>query len=101
MVSRVVLATTKWDDVLPDIGQRREQQLSETYWKEMLDKGSNMTRFLLTHESAWDIVDLILGVCPFLHLLDAFTNAPQHNDGPADSMRSLSITTTVSKESTT
>jgi hypothetical protein len=57
---KVVLATTKWDDVKPEVAERREKQLSREYWKEMLDKGSQMARFLHTPKSAWEIVDLII-----------------------------------------
>ena len=59
VVKNVVLATTKWRDILGDEGQRREQQLSETYWKKMLYEGVNTARFMDSLESAWGIVDLI------------------------------------------
>jgi hypothetical protein len=56
----VILATTKWDEISEEVGRRRERQLSDTYWKEMLDKGSRMARFTNTRESAWAVVDLIV-----------------------------------------
>jgi hypothetical protein len=63
-LSKVILVTTKWGDISADVGQRREQQLADTYWKEMLDKGSEMARFMNTPESAWAIVDLIVSRDP-------------------------------------
>ncbi|KAH7925400.1 hypothetical protein BV22DRAFT_439623 [Leucogyrophana mollusca] len=55
----VVLATTKWDDIQEDEGQRRQQQRSER-WQEMLDQGSYLVRFTNTRQSAWEVVDLLL-----------------------------------------
>jgi hypothetical protein len=59
-VKNVVLATTKWNSVAADVGEQRQRQLSEKYWKTMLGNGSRVSRFKDTHESAWRIVDLIL-----------------------------------------
>ncbi|KAH7925415.1 hypothetical protein BV22DRAFT_441018 [Leucogyrophana mollusca] len=55
----VILATTKWGDVEEEVGSRREEQLSATFWKEMVEHGSRIAQFLNTRESAWNIVDLI------------------------------------------
>ncbi|KAH7905317.1 hypothetical protein BJ138DRAFT_1017875 [Hygrophoropsis aurantiaca] len=55
-----VLVTTKWDEIAPEEGERRESQRSETHWKAMIDRGLRMTRFSDTHKSAWEIVDLLL-----------------------------------------
>lgn len=59
----LILVTTKWDGVEGDMGRRREQQLSDTYWKKLLSpgQGSKMARFARTHESAWEIINLVLG----------------------------------------
>lgn len=57
----VVLGTTKWDDVLPTVGQYRETQLYEKYWKEMVQHGSVIMRVHADSSSAWEIVDRILG----------------------------------------
>jgi len=56
----VILATTKWAGLPEDIGQLREAQLSDTYWKGMLAEGSRMARFTNTRKSAWDIIDIIV-----------------------------------------
>lgn len=59
-IRNVILATTKWSEVVGDIGARREQQLSEKYWDHMLQLGSKMYRFDVTRESAWAMVSDIL-----------------------------------------
>jgi hypothetical protein len=53
----VILATTMWNHVEEAIGARREQQLKETFWKEMLAHGCTIKRFERTHDSAWRIID--------------------------------------------
>ncbi|KAG6842248.1 hypothetical protein C0991_000218 [Blastosporella zonata] len=61
-VGNVVLATTKWEEVSVELGERRERQLQENYWKHMLELGSQMLRFRGQHDtaSAWEIVNRIL-----------------------------------------
>jgi hypothetical protein len=59
-LKNVILATTKWSDIDGDVGRRREQQLSDTYWKTMLAQGSQIARFVYTLESAWAIINLII-----------------------------------------
>jgi hypothetical protein len=56
----IILGTTKWGEVQPDVGNRREDQLSSAYWKDMIAEGSRVQRFEDTHESAWAIVHSIL-----------------------------------------
>jgi hypothetical protein len=69
-LKNVILATTKWGDIEQSVGLRREHQLSDTYWKTMLVQGSRMDRFMLTRESAWAIIELILSNEPIdaLHI---------------------------------
>lgn len=58
----VILATTMWDLVQGDEGERRLEQLKAKYWKGMLDKGSTVARFeSQTYESAWKVVNVIAG----------------------------------------
>jgi len=59
-LKNVILGTTKWGDIKEDVGKRREGQLAESHWKDMLSYGATMVRFKNTPESAWDIVKLIL-----------------------------------------
>ncbi|KAH7905077.1 P-loop containing nucleoside triphosphate hydrolase protein [Hygrophoropsis aurantiaca] len=60
-LKNVILVTTKWTS-LPDenSGVKREEQLKNTFWKDMIDQGSKIARFHDTCESAWDIVEPIL-----------------------------------------
>ncbi|KAL0948457.1 hypothetical protein HGRIS_011030 [Hohenbuehelia grisea] len=59
--ANVILATTMWNDRLRGaLGDQRELELKEKYWKPMLDLGSKMLRFDGTHDSAWQIVDCLL-----------------------------------------
>ncbi|KAH7925383.1 hypothetical protein BV22DRAFT_437890 [Leucogyrophana mollusca] len=56
----VILATTKWTHITEEAGGRREEQLVNTFWKEMVDSGSRTARFYGTKDSAWAIVNLIV-----------------------------------------
>ncbi|RDB17362.1 GTPase IMAP family member 4 [Hypsizygus marmoreus] len=56
----VILATTKWSEVKPDVAARRETQLKKEHWAEMVKLGSTVLRFEDTQESAWAIVDHII-----------------------------------------
>lgn len=56
----IILTTTMWDEVDEEIGQSRENQLRENYWKFMLESGSDCARFLGTFESAWSIIEPLL-----------------------------------------
>ena len=60
----VFLVTTKWSHVEEYVGQQREQELSEVYWKGMLEQGSEVARFHGTSNSAWDIVDAVIQRTP-------------------------------------
>jgi len=68
-LKNVILATTKWDDIAPGVGEPREQQLSNKYWKEMVSQGSKIKRFTHTRESAWAIVDPIVNKDPISVLI--------------------------------
>ena len=59
-VKKVVLVTTMWDRVQQDTGARREKELSENYWKTMINLGASTARFSNSADSAWKIVDVIL-----------------------------------------
>jgi hypothetical protein len=53
----VVIATTMWGEVKPEYGERREKELKDTFWKDLLDEGCRVERFEDTYESAWHIID--------------------------------------------
>jgi len=63
-LSNVLLATTKWGEVAPAKGATRERELASKYWQEMVQNGSTMTRFNLSRESAWEIIDSLLSKPP-------------------------------------
>ena len=54
--STIVLTTTMWDEVDLEIGEQREKELREIYWKSMIDRGSTVKRFLSTPASAFDLL---------------------------------------------
>jgi hypothetical protein len=60
----VILVTTMWSEVKDSVGRSREQQLSNVYWKPLLDEGSRSNRFLDSFDSAWDIVISLLDKVP-------------------------------------
>ena len=59
-LDKVVLGTTKWSRLSQDDGLRREDELKEVHWKEMVNKGSQVRRFEGTQESAWKVVSVFL-----------------------------------------
>lgn len=61
-VHNVVFTTTKWGDVAPGLGWRREEQITANHWKRIFDEGANITRFTDTGtvSNAWDVVNLII-----------------------------------------
>jgi hypothetical protein len=61
-MKNVILATTFWGDVNPQVGLGREHELrtNPDYWAEMIDEGARMAHFKNTRESALDLVlDLV------------------------------------------
>lgn len=60
-----VLVTTKWSEVAPEDGRRREAQLihdRKLGWRDMISNGATITRFDGTHESAIHILHSIAGL---------------------------------------
>ena len=57
-LKNVVLGTTKWDDVRLELGQQREIQLRDNFWKEMIQHGSVIMQ--VHDDSAWNVVNHIL-----------------------------------------
>ena len=58
--STIALTTTMWDEVDQAVGEQREKELREIYWKTMIDRGSTVKRFLSTPASAFDVLRPIL-----------------------------------------
>ena len=59
-LGNVVLGTTKWTTIRQEIGQQREQQLRDTFWKDMIERGSVVKRVGDDSSSAREILDHIL-----------------------------------------
>lgn len=58
----VVLATTWWANVTPEVGRQREEQLCSTpaMWKNMIEKGSRIWRLDRDEESALEIIHYLI-----------------------------------------
>ncbi|PPQ72512.1 hypothetical protein CVT26_004027 [Gymnopilus dilepis] len=56
----VLLVTNKWGEVKEDVGGKREVQLRDKFWGEMLKHGAQMSRFFNDSSSAWTIVQELL-----------------------------------------
>ena len=54
---RIVIATTMWSEVKKQTAERREKELKDGFWQDLVDRnGCRIARFGDTHQSAWDIV---------------------------------------------
>jgi len=59
---KLALVTTMWDQILErEDGVKREEALINTYWKRLLDAGASTHRFENTSQSAWSIINALLG----------------------------------------
>ena len=53
----IVLTTTMWGEVeSEEEGTLRENELTDKYWKAMIERGSSVKRFLYTRESAFEVL---------------------------------------------
>ena len=59
-LKNVAIVTNMWDKVSRDIGEARENELSDNFCKPVLDKGAQMFRHHNTAESAHDILRKIV-----------------------------------------
>jgi hypothetical protein len=59
-LKNVILATTMWEQVGPEDGERREKELMRTseFWGEMIHRGAQVHRHMNTADSAWRLVDI-------------------------------------------
>lgn len=58
--NNVILATTKWGDVRPEVGTEREKQVAAQDWKHMITLGSRMCRLDGSSKSAWAVIELLI-----------------------------------------
>ncbi|KAF8072316.1 hypothetical protein FPV67DRAFT_1667739 [Lyophyllum atratum] len=58
----IILATTKWDRVIPREGQEREHELKATHWRTLLRQGSDMHQFRNSrdYDGAKKILEVLL-----------------------------------------
>jgi len=61
-LKNVILVTTFWDQIPPDVGERREKELvlGPMFWKPMVERGSKVHRYHLNKSKATDIVKEVL-----------------------------------------
>jgi hypothetical protein len=52
----VIFVTTMWTHVDEETGNRREEQLKNEFWKDLITNDSQVKRFKDTYESALDIL---------------------------------------------
>jgi hypothetical protein len=58
----VILATSKWpgDPTKWVVNEKREDELAQKFWGDMLGAGAQKRRFLDNSDSAWDILNTII-----------------------------------------
>jgi hypothetical protein len=56
----IIFTTTMWEEVAEATGERREKDLTSTYWKSMIDLHSSVGRFKETQDSAFHLVAPLL-----------------------------------------
>jgi len=59
-LQNVVLVTNMWGTVTPDVGEAREMELINRFFKPVLNKGAQMTRHQNTEQSAHGIIRMIM-----------------------------------------
>jgi hypothetical protein len=64
--SRILLMTTMWDDVDPEVSAVREAEIKTRYWSNMLSTGSRIIRFDKTVDSVWTAVNAIIRKQPIV-----------------------------------
>lgn len=57
----VKLATTMWEKVSEEEGERRQEQLKKEYWKDMINRGSTVHRISNDPQDAIKLVKSFLG----------------------------------------
>jgi len=65
----IVLTTTMWDDVDKETGEAREGELRGNFWKGMITRGSTITRFKNTRDSAFQVIRPLLDAANDRHQL--------------------------------
>ena len=63
-LKNVVFVTNMWSEVSRNAGKTREDELSNRFFKQAIDKGARMVRHHNTDQSAHDIIRMIAGNQP-------------------------------------
>lgn len=60
-LSNIALVTTMWSEIpnSSDVGERRERELKNDHWRDLLRMGCQYKRFDDSHKSAWSIINMI------------------------------------------
>ncbi|KAH6880604.1 P-loop containing nucleoside triphosphate hydrolase protein [Coprinopsis sp. MPI-PUGE-AT-0042] len=58
--TKVVMATTHWDVIPARVGETREQELRESFWKPILEKGGTVRRIVSKPKDVREAVNLIV-----------------------------------------
>ncbi|KAJ6264875.1 hypothetical protein Dda_1028 [Drechslerella dactyloides] len=64
-LKNVVLATSMWDRVTPEEGERREKELCQKFWPLLLSFKARTVRYRGTQESAHEIAGMLMENKPF------------------------------------
>ncbi|KAF5351105.1 hypothetical protein D9756_008394 [Leucocoprinus leucothites] len=60
-MDQVVLVTTMWRKVAQNVGEAREKELKDVFWKPLTDRGSYVDRLLeATSKDAWRVVNALV-----------------------------------------
>jgi len=55
-LKNVILVTNMWGEVTMDVGEGREKELADNFFKPVLDKGARLVRYHNTTRSAYDVI---------------------------------------------
>lgn len=58
--SHIAIATTMWDQIVPEFGKRNEANRADNVWKDMLNGGAEMLQYRNTKDSARDLLQQIV-----------------------------------------
>lgn len=60
-MNQVILVSTMWQKIAPEVGVTREEELKSKFWKVLLDRGSKTDRLTdATSSEAWRIVEQLI-----------------------------------------
>lgn len=59
-LKNVILCTTMWSSVSPEVGAEREEVLRTMFWKDLIDRGASAVRFDGTRIDALNILSRLM-----------------------------------------